>query len=346
MASSIVGPRRRWKFLSFFLLALAARVAAARGPASRALQGRSHFLRCRHRRDRPRCFAEPHCPRTIPAFLHTNRRAAHSGPDGAAFDLITLRGKRQRVLALHLPRFDRAESGRQILLFLPGTMCVLIVFGENRQGLIPAGQKLRFQTPMGLFDPVPGRRVGLSPNGPGPWRIRVPHALSPVGYAPESRDYSALVVLCPSVGAASPRGPGPRRAHPGAAGPPLGTGPPCRYRTREAGYSGADSVPASACSPPESLGTKRAYIRLVASSIIAIRYNRSPPPSSHRAHWCPTAPVPRHGCGGAPQVNFPRFCRRPFHRLASILHGRTLSRLTAIWCFWARYSAARVGPKP
>src|SRR2546423_14074501 len=39
-------------------------------------------------------------------------------------------------------------------------------------------------------------------------------------------------------------------------------------------------------------------------------------------------------------------CFRAFHNLAPIIHCRTVSRLTAMSCFLAKYSEASVGPNP
>src|ERR1700681_152204 len=97
----------------------------------------------------------------------------------------------------------------------------------------------------------------------------------------------------------------------------------------------------------ESCRTKRANSRLVASSIIAIRYNLSPRPSSQSCSLvshCTSSPNRsfrgRQLCIG---LTFSLFA---CHSLPSIIHFRTVSLLASIPCFFARYSAANVGPNP
>src|ERR1017187_4328258 len=97
----------------------------------------------------------------------------------------------------------------------------------------------------------------------------------------------------------------------------------------------------------ESLTTKRANHRLVASSIMLISKISSPRPSSQSwslVSHCTSSPNRlrrgRHSC------TFSTRCLRGRHNLAPIIHCRTVSRLTSISCFLARYSAASVGPNP
>src|ERR1700704_797359 len=79
----------------------------------------------------------------------------------------------------------------------------------------------------------------------------------------------------------------------------------------------------------ESLGTKRPSHWLVASSIMAISRSGSPRPSNQSwvlVSHCTNSPKrlrrDRHSC------TFPIFSFRGRHSLASIIHFRTVSRLT------------------
>src|ERR1039457_1735227 len=97
----------------------------------------------------------------------------------------------------------------------------------------------------------------------------------------------------------------------------------------------------------ESLTTKRANHRLVASSIMLISKISSPRPSSQSwslVSHCTSLPNRlrrrRHSCTFSTR-------RLPGRaHLAPLIHCRTVSRLTSISCFLARYSAASVGPNP
>src|SRR5580658_1462015 len=97
----------------------------------------------------------------------------------------------------------------------------------------------------------------------------------------------------------------------------------------------------------ESCRTKRAHNRLVASSIIAIRQNLSPRPSSQSCSLvshCTSSPKRlRRGRQICTCLTFSLSAR---HNLPPIIHCRTVSLLALIRCFFARYSAASVGPKP
>ena len=97
----------------------------------------------------------------------------------------------------------------------------------------------------------------------------------------------------------------------------------------------------------ESCRTKRANKRLVASSIMAIRYNFSPRPSSQSCSLvshCTSSPNRlrrgRQTCTCLTRAFF------PCHNLARIIHSRTVSLLTAMPCFLRKYSQAKVGPNP
>src|ERR1022692_1876813 len=97
----------------------------------------------------------------------------------------------------------------------------------------------------------------------------------------------------------------------------------------------------------ESLATNRANHRLVASSIMLISKISSPRPSSQSwslVSHCTSSPYRlrrgRHSC------TFSTRCLRGRHNLAPIIHCRTVSRLTAMSCFLAKYSEASVGPNP
>src|SRR5579864_6712040 len=97
----------------------------------------------------------------------------------------------------------------------------------------------------------------------------------------------------------------------------------------------------------ESCRANRANSRLVASSIIAIRYNFSPRPSSQSCSLvshCTSSPNRlrrgRHTC----TCRTLSFLAR--HSLPAIIHFRTVSLLASILCFLRKYSAARVGPNP
>src|SRR6516165_2708669 len=97
----------------------------------------------------------------------------------------------------------------------------------------------------------------------------------------------------------------------------------------------------------ESCRTNRANNRLVASSIIAIRYNFSPRPSSQSCSLvshCTNSPNRlrrRRQICTCPILSF-----FPFHSLARIIHCRTVSLLTSMPCLLAKYSQAKVGPNP
>ena len=97
----------------------------------------------------------------------------------------------------------------------------------------------------------------------------------------------------------------------------------------------------------ESCRTKRANNRLVASSIIAIRYSFSPRPSSQSCSLvshCTNSPNRlRRGRQTWTCLTFSFFAR---HSLPPIIHFRTVSLLASIPCFFPRYSAANVGPNP
>src|ERR1700733_7401863 len=99
--------------------------------------------------------------------------------------------------------------------------------------------------------------------------------------------------------------------------------------------------------PVESCRTKRANNRLVASSIIAIRYNFSPRPSSHSCtlvSHCTSSPSRlRRGRQPCTCLTCSRFAR---HSLPRIIHCRTVSLLASMPCFFSKYSAAKVGPNP
>src|SRR5437660_879819 len=97
----------------------------------------------------------------------------------------------------------------------------------------------------------------------------------------------------------------------------------------------------------ESCRTKRANNRLVASSIIAIRYNFSPRPSSQSCSLvshCTNSPNRlrrgRHTCTCLTLSFFTR------HNLPRIIHFRTVSLLASMPCLSSKYSAANVGPTP
>ena len=97
----------------------------------------------------------------------------------------------------------------------------------------------------------------------------------------------------------------------------------------------------------ESCRTNRANNWLVASSIIAIRYSFSPRPSSQSCSLvshCTNSPNRlRRGRHTRIVLIFSRFAR---HSFARIIHCRTVSLLTSMLCFFARYSLAKVGPNP
>ncbi len=93
--------------------------------------------------------------------------------------------------------------------------------------------------------------------------------------------------------------------------------------------------------------TNRANSRLVASSIMAIRYSFSPRPSSQSwslVSHCTSSPKRlrrgRHRCGCSTFSSLAR------HNFPWIIHCRTVSLLALIPCFLRRYSAANVGPNP
>src|ERR1017187_8348750 len=97
----------------------------------------------------------------------------------------------------------------------------------------------------------------------------------------------------------------------------------------------------------ESLDTNRANQRLVASSIMLIGKISSPRPSNQSCllvSHCTSSPTrlrrKRHSWISA------TCCFRPRHSLASIIHRRTVSRLTSMACFLLRYSDASVGQIP
>src|ERR1035441_4481911 len=87
--------------------------------------------------------------------------------------------------------------------------------------------------------------------------------------------------------------------------------------------------------------------RLGASSIMTIRYSFSPRPSSQSCSLvshCTSSPYRlRRGRQTCTCSTFPDFTRHTFPR---IIHCRTVSLLASIPCFFRRYSAASVGPKP
>src|SRR5579872_1085099 len=97
----------------------------------------------------------------------------------------------------------------------------------------------------------------------------------------------------------------------------------------------------------ESCRTNRANKRLVASSIIAIRYSRSPRSSNQSCSLvshCTNSPNRlRRGRQVWTSLIFAFF---PRHSLARIIHCRTVSLLASIPCFFSKYSAASVGPNP
>src|SRR5450755_2804694 len=97
----------------------------------------------------------------------------------------------------------------------------------------------------------------------------------------------------------------------------------------------------------ESCLTKRANNRLVASSIMAIRYSFSPRPSNQSCSLvshCTSSPNRlRRGRQTCTCWIFSFFAR---HSLPRIIHVRTVSLLASIPCLLPRYSAAKVGPNP
>src|SRR6266446_8874401 len=97
----------------------------------------------------------------------------------------------------------------------------------------------------------------------------------------------------------------------------------------------------------ESLATKRANHRLVASSIMLISKISSPRPSNQSwslVSHCTNSP--KRLRRGRHSWIFSTRCFRARHSLAPIIHCRTVSRLTSMSCFFARYSDASVGPNP
>src|SRR5579863_6291824 len=97
----------------------------------------------------------------------------------------------------------------------------------------------------------------------------------------------------------------------------------------------------------ESCCTKPANRRLVASSIMLIKYSLGPRPSSQSCSLvshCTSSPTRlrrgRQVCTLSTRLALAR------QSLASIIQPRNVSRLTCTWCFLARYSAANVGPNP
>lgn len=97
----------------------------------------------------------------------------------------------------------------------------------------------------------------------------------------------------------------------------------------------------------ESLRTKRAVKSLVAPSIMWIRYNFSPRPSSQSC-----SPVsnctnsPRQLRRGRDWCTASTFWPRARHSPFSIRICRSASRPICTWCFLPKYSLANVGPKP
>src|SRR5450759_1032719 len=96
-----------------------------------------------------------------------------------------------------------------------------------------------------------------------------------------------------------------------------------------------------------SCRTNRANSRLVASSIMAIRYSFSPRPSSQSCSLvshCTSSPYRlRRGRQTCTAFTFSSLAR---HSFPPIIHFRTVSRLASIPCFLRKYSAAKVGPNP
>src|SRR5580704_10264291 len=97
----------------------------------------------------------------------------------------------------------------------------------------------------------------------------------------------------------------------------------------------------------ESCRTKRANSRLVASSIMAIRYSFSPRPSSQSCSLvshCTSSPLRLRR--GRQVCTSPTRAFLPLHSSPLIIHCRTVSLLASIPCFSLRYSAAKVGLNP
>src|SRR6266542_5652 len=97
----------------------------------------------------------------------------------------------------------------------------------------------------------------------------------------------------------------------------------------------------------ESLVTKRANQRPVASSIMLINNICCPRPSNQSwslVSHCTSSP--KRLRRGRHSWIFSTCCFRARHSLAPIIHCRTVSRLASMSCFLARYSAASVGPNP
>src|ERR1700724_3616611 len=93
--------------------------------------------------------------------------------------------------------------------------------------------------------------------------------------------------------------------------------------------------------------TKPARRRLVASSIMLIKYSFGPRPSSQSCSLvshCTNSPQRlrrgRHVCTFSIRFGLAR------HSLASLIQPRSVSRPPFTPCFLARYSAASVGPNP
>src|SRR6202040_2958228 len=96
----------------------------------------------------------------------------------------------------------------------------------------------------------------------------------------------------------------------------------------------------------ESCRAKRAYTRLVASSIMAIRYSWGPRPSSQSCSLvshCTSSPQQlrraRQPCTST------SLARPAFQIPPAIFHFRRVSLLTEMPCFSPKYSLASVGPK-
>src|ERR1017187_2986770 len=100
----------------------------------------------------------------------------------------------------------------------------------------------------------------------------------------------------------------------------------------------------------ESCRTNRANNRLVASSIMAIRYNfspLSPRPSSQSCSLvshCTNSPNRLRR--GRHVWTCPTFAFLPRHNSAPSIHCRTVSLLASIPCCFPKYSDANVGPNP
>src|SRR5580704_15818187 len=95
--------------------------------------------------------AESNGHRTVAPLFHPHHSASESGANVLAGDLVDLPTQLDGVIVVHPPAFHVAENRRQILLGFQRPVSIVGAGRRHRQRSIDPGQKLGFQIVVGLL---------------------------------------------------------------------------------------------------------------------------------------------------------------------------------------------------